>query len=73
MTRDRITPLANWIGGPLSGCQVVPTSVDLRLGGERRSVVEFYGYDLDIAGVNVMLVDADPARITAYAIGLRVR
>jgi hypothetical protein len=38
-------------------CDVVPLAIDMNLPAERRPKLEFYGYDFDMAKIQVVLVD----------------
>ena len=38
-------------------CTVVPIAIDMNLPVERRNKLEFYGYDFDMTGIQVLLVD----------------
>jgi hypothetical protein len=38
-------------------CDVVPLAIDMNLSAERRTKLEFYGYDFDMTDIHVILVD----------------
>ena len=64
--QDLIRIKAKLLGGKLEDpepwlCEVVPVAVDLSLDPDRRKIVEFFGYDLDTAPIQVTLVNGGGA------------